>query len=264
MRTISFRFFKQVLPSSAAALGLLGLVAISNPAMANDYTLCPSGANQGGIGQTFTDVSGPLDGTCGANSAVTMSIPVETDYARLLWDSSVTNYPPGLTLGTLDGISADIPTFSGQPGDQPYYMLAFTDATDGLGQGAAGDQILMIEFQSSTLSGTSMVADPNATLFNLYDNTTGTYLGGGQSHTNTLAGWIAADSFLSSESLQQVRLGIGLSGGGTSPESITVNSLDIMAPSSVPEPRSFPLLLIAAAAMAWGIRARRQAQSRRS
>jgi hypothetical protein len=175
-----------------------------------------------------------------------MDVTTETDYARLMWDSSVTNYPAGLTLGNLVGLSASVPAFSGQPGDQPYYMLAFTDLSDSLGQTANTDQILMLEFQTTTLSGTTMAFDPNATQVNLYDNTSGFYLEGGQPDTETLAGWLATFPLLGAESLQQVRLGIGLAGGGTDPESITVNSLAITTPSSVPEPRGTSLLLVTA------------------
>lgn len=259
MRSLHLSVPKQVLPSSAIALVLLGLVGIASPAAANTYTLCANAAGQGGFGDTFTSVAGPLDGTCGANSAVNMSIATETDYARLLWDPSVTNYPADLTLGNLGGLNADIGSFTpGQAGDQPYFMLVFTDATGGLGQSASSDQILMLEFQNTTLSGADMPFDPNTTLVNLYDNTTGQYLAGGQSDARTLDSWLTTDPFLASESLQQVRLAIGLSGGGSNSENITVNSLTITAPSSVPEPRSLPLLLITVAGLGWGVHRRQR------
>jgi hypothetical protein len=160
-----------------------------------------------------------------------------------MWKSGVPGYPPDLTLGNLSGLSADVRFTPGQTGDQPYYMLVFTDPTERLGQASAADQILMLEFQTSTLSGNSLAFDPNTTRLNLFDNTTGTYLNdllGGQQYTKTLAGWIAADPFLAGESLQQVRVAIGLSGGGTHAESLTVNSLDIT--HSTPEPTTFFLL----------------------
>ena len=75
----------------------------------------------------------------------------------------------------------------------------------------------MIEFQSSSLNGNTLALDPNATLFNLYDNTTGKYLNlgaGGQHDVNTLAGWLSADPFLKGEALGQIRIGIGMAGGG--------------------------------------------------
>src|SRR5208283_3158626 len=112
----------------------------------------PNAAGQNGYGSdTFTNLPGPLDSTCGTNSAVTMYIPnATTGYARLAWDSTVAGYPAGLTLGNLAGANADV-AFTGD--DQPFYMLAFTDSTDSLGQTDATDQILMIEFQSSSLTG---------------------------------------------------------------------------------------------------------------
>jgi hypothetical protein len=264
MKLLKFRFLKQVLPSSAVAVALLGLVAITSPARADSYVLCPNAANAYVTSGTITNVPGPLDASCGAPSAVKIDIPTETNYGRLRFDSGVPGYPATLTLGNLAGLSANVPAFTGQPGDQPYFMLVFTDLTGGLGQTAAGDQILMLEFQTTgNLSGNTMAVDPNATLFNLYDNDTSTYLQGGQADARTLAAWLTADSFLASESLQQVRTAIGLAGGGSSPESLTVNSLTITtAPSAVPEPTSLLLLLTVVGATGWGIR-RKQARNPR-
>ncbi|MGA3040033.1 MAG: PEP-CTERM sorting domain-containing protein [Bryobacteraceae bacterium] len=261
MNSKTFRFLKQVFPSSVAAVTLLGLVAIANPARAD--SLCPNAALPGGFGGTATAVSGPLDGTCGANSAVQLQISTETDYGKLQFNSGMTGYPAGLTLGNLASLTADV-LFSGHPGDQPYYLLDFTDSSDTLGQANATDQILLIEFQPSTLSGDTLAVDPNATLFNLYDNTNGNYLEGGQSDTNTLAGWLSSDPSLSGESLQGVWLGIGLASGGGNSESLTVNSLDIEGgPASVPEPTSLLLLLTVVGAIGLGIQ-RKQARNRRS
>lgn len=260
MKSSEFRFLKQA--SSTAALALLGLVGIASPARADTATLCPSGANQGGFGNTFTAVAGPLDGTCGANSAINMFIPVQTNYARLMWDSSVANYPVGMTLGSLSGLEADV-IFAGQPGDQPFYMLSFVDLTNGLGQAAAANQILMIQFQPTTVSGNDMDFDPNASLVNLFDNVAGFYLAGGQQDKRTVSAWLGLFPFLSATSLDQVRIGIGLSGGGTGSESLTVNSLQVTTLSSVPEPSSLLLLLTAVGAAGFGIR-RKQLQNRRS
>ena len=264
MKSLKFRFLKQVLPSSAVAVALLGLVAITSPARADSYVLCPSAANAYVTSGSITNVPGPLDGSCGADSAVKLSIPTETQYGRLRFDSGVAGYPTTLTFGNLVGLSADVPAFTGQPGDQPYYMLAFTDATQNLGETAAGDQILMLEFGNpANLVGTTMAVDPNLTTFNLYDNDTSTYLQGGQGDARTIAAWLTAHSFLASELLLEVRTGIGLAGGGISPESLTVNSLTITtAPSAVPEPTSLLLLLTVVGATGLGIR-RKQARNPR-
>jgi hypothetical protein len=189
-----------------------------------------------------------------------MYIPNETSgYARLAWDSSA-GYPAGLTLGNLGGVAANV-QFTGS--DEPFYMLAFTDLTKGLGQNNANDQILMIEFQPSALVGNTLGLNPTTTLFNLFDNVTGTYLGTGQSDVNTLAGWGIVHPFLEGESLQQVRIGIGMAGGGSDSVTLTVNSVDLTAPSAVPEPTSLLLLLTVVGATGWGIR-RRQPRNRRS
>ena len=184
MKLLKFRSFKQILPSSAVAVAVLGLVGITSPARADNYVLCPNAASTSGYGgDTFTAASGG-PASCGANSAVTMYIPNETSgYARLAWDSSA-GYPAGLTLGNLGGVAANV-QFTGS--DEPFYMLAFTDLTKGLGQNNANDQILMIEFQPSALVGNTLGLNPTTTLFNLFDNVTGTYLGTGQSDVNTLA-----------------------------------------------------------------------------
>jgi hypothetical protein len=259
MKSLTFRFLMQ---SSAATLALLGLVGIASPARAD--TLCPSAATPGGFGGTATDVPGPLDGTCGPNSAVQLQIPEETDYGKLQFNSGMAGYPAGLTLGNLASLNADVLFSPGQAGDQPYYLLDFTDSSDTLGQANATDQILLIEFQSSTLSGDSLAVDPNSTLFNLYDNTNGNYLEGGQSDTNTLAGWLSFDPSLAGESLNGVWLGIGLAGGGSNSESLTINSLDIEGgPAAVPEPTSLLLLLTVLGATGLSIH-RKQARNRRS
>jgi hypothetical protein len=263
MKSLTFRFFKQMLPSSAVAVALLGLAAITGPARAD--SLCPSAASGNGSGTySITGVAGPLDSTCGANSAEQLTIGNATDYARLAWDSTDAGYPAGLTLGNFGGASAQV----GLDGalDQPFYMLAFTDSTHGLGQTFAADQILMIEFQPSTASGNSMNLNTNTTLFNLFDNTQGFYLNGvhGQQDTNTLAGWLGIDPFLGSEALQQVRIGIGLAGGSGPGQSLTVDSLNISGgPAAVPEPTSILLLLTVVLGTGLGIH-RKQARNRRS
>ena len=227
-----------------AAVALLGLVGITSPANANVFVLCPNTASlsSGGTTATFTPVANPSNANCPI--AETATIATEAGYARLLWDT--TSYPPGLTLGSLQNASASVDFTAGATGDQPYYVLAFTDPTGGLGQTLATDQIIMLEFHNTNVSGGSMVIDPGTTLFNLYDNTQGVYLNGGnfagQQVTKSLDGWILADPFLAGESLQQIRITMGNSGGGSSPDTLTVNELDITENAPVPEPGSLLLL----------------------
>ncbi len=232
-----------------------GMVA---PAWADVSVLCPNAANQNGAAPyTFTAVAGPLDGTCGAPSAVTMYIPHAEDYARLAWNLT------GVTLGDLGGATAAVTNYVGS--DQPYYMLLFTDSSDTLGQGASTDQILMLEFQNQALTNgnTTLALDPNATLFIFFDNTSGFYLKGGQADAQTLDYWLASDPSLATESLDQIRIGIGLGGGsGNPPVSVTVDSVDLTTPSAVPEPTSIVLLLTVVGAT-WGIY-RKQLRNRRS
>lgn len=216
-------------------------------------TLCPNAAAQGGFGSdTFTPVAGPLDGTCGANSAVTLALTNDTDYAKLTWaPGAPANFPAGLNLGNLGSMDINEAFSASQAGDQPYYEISFTDSSDTLGQGGAGDpsgiatdQILLIEFQTSTISGSDMPMSATTTLFNLYDNTTGVYLEGGQADTMTLAGWVAADPSLSNEAITGLRAAIGMDGGcsSTCTESFTVKSLTVNETAATPEPSSLLLL----------------------
>ena len=194
--------------------------------------LCPNAANQGGFGSdTFT----PAPGACGAGTGVTMSITSNSDYARLEWTGT------GLTLGTL-GLTTATVTLVAPAGDQPYYMMTFQDAGDVLGA-PAGDQMLMLEFQASTVSGSSMVLDPSSTLFNIYDNTTSTYFLGGQSNAHPLSYWLSTYSALNSDAITGFRIGEGLAGGcggpGTCPVSLTINSVNLG--TTAPEPATFGL-----------------------
>jgi hypothetical protein len=248
MKSLSIRSTNPTFSYSALAIALLGLSAVASPAKADTFPLSPTIATEGGFGNTFST----------SGSSVTMSITNDTNYAKLTWgdDSSVSTpgYPAGLTLGNFGGATANVTDLSG---GQPYYELAFTDSSDSLGQAAATDQILLIEFQGSTVSGSTMGLSTTGTEFNLYDNTSGAYLEGGQAVTNTIAGWLALFPSLDDESLQELRLAIGLAGGPGAGESATVNSFDVTGPSAVPEPTSLALLFTIVGATAWGARRRR-------
>jgi len=219
-----------------ALIAIAAALAITPAALAS--TLCPNQAAHGGFNNSFTSAPGPQDGTCGANSAVTMSIANGSDYAKLTWDSSNSGYPAGLTLGNLGGVTSSV-SYTTSGADNPYYELAFTDAGDSFLNTTTGDQILLIEFQPSTLSGSNMVIDPSSTLFNLYDNDLGVYLETGQQDAHTLAYWLAADPGLSNDAIQELRLAIGLAGGSSPSESLTDYSTDI---TETPEPSSLLLL----------------------
>jgi hypothetical protein len=230
------------------------LFGLSGPAWAGNTTatLCPNTATAGGFPGTYivTPMAGPLDASCaaGGDSAVQISIAHSTDYGRLGFNTSAV-YPGGLTLGGLAGATADI-TFTGTGSNppQPFFMLSFTATNTNLGQLNPANQILMIEFQPSTLAGAVMALDPGSTLFNLYDNDAGTYLlngapnPAGQQNAQTLDYWLNLYPTLGDTPLPEIRVGLGLSGGDVGPESMTVNSLTV---SAVPEPASIALLGVA-------------------
>jgi hypothetical protein len=231
---------------SLALIALATALAISPAVLAG--TLCPSAASTSGYGgDTFTNVSGPLDGSCGVNSAVTLYIPNDTSgYARLQWTPGNAGYPTGLSLGNLSGVNASVVFSADVPSDQPFYMLSFYAPNVSLGQTNPGDQILMLEFEpSGVISGSNMVLDPNATLFNLYDNDQGFYLNGanGQQDAHTLDYWLSVDPGLSGDSIAGIRIGIGMDGGcpveSACSETLTVDSADVTA---TPEPSSLFLL----------------------
>jgi hypothetical protein len=226
----------------SAFLALATALAIAPAALAG--SLCPSAASMSGYGgQTFTNVAGPMDGSCGGNSAVTLYIPNDTSgYARLQWTPANAGYPAGLTLGNLSGANASV-AFSSDVADEPFYMLSFYAPNVTLGQTDPGNQILMLELQPNNISGGSMVVNPDSTLFNLYDNTAGIYLLGGQQDTNTLDEWLALYPGLNTDDLAGLRIGIGMDGGCSGPcsETLTINSLDISESTPTPEPTSLLL-----------------------
>jgi hypothetical protein len=210
-------------------------------------TLCPNNATPGGFGGSATQVPGPLDGSCGTKSAVELAIPASTDYGKLQFNSSMSGYPTGLTLGGLLGLSADV-NFSSSGSDEPYYLLAFVDGSNSLGQINPLDQILMIEFQSSTLTGTTLDADATSTLFNLYDNTSGIYLAGGQQDAHSIDYWLTQYSALGAQTLDGIWIAEGLTASDTGSETLTVNSLSV---TSVPEPSTVSLFGAALLGLGW-------------
>jgi len=255
-KSSGFRFVRNALAGSAAAL-LLASFGLASPAGA--VTLCPNQGIVGGFGETSSDVSGPLDGTCGANSAVQIGLTDSQDEGSLKFNSTTAGFP-SLTLGSFvsaagGGLSASANmSFTSGGTDQPYFFVVFTDSSDSLGQNAATDQILFLEFEPNALSGSTLALDPNSTLFNLYDNTTNTYLDGGQPDTKTLADWLTMFPSLDGETLQELEIAEGLTGSNTGAESMTINSVEM-----VPEPAS--LTLFGAALLGLGFIRRRRGKS---
>jgi hypothetical protein len=233
-----FIFAKTIFSKTALCAGIAA-AALTIAASANAATLCPNQATVGGFGNTSSNVTGPLDGTCGLNSAVKIDIADSTKYGKLQFQSNMPNFPAGVTLGNVVSASANV-AFSGN--NQPYFLLPFIDSSNSLGQASATDQILFIEFQPATLVGNTLAFDRTTTLFNLYDNDTGTYLQGGQAVTNTLDGWLALHPGLAGDLLQGIWVAEGLTAGNSGPESLTVNSLDVTAAAAeTPLPAALPL-----------------------
>ncbi|MGA3017678.1 MAG: PEP-CTERM sorting domain-containing protein [Bryobacteraceae bacterium] len=210
-----------------------------------DTLLCPLSANQNtAVGGIYTNVSGLIGNPCNTSihPAVQMYIPTDTDYARLEWQGT------GLTLGSIGNTNATVAFTADNSGDQPYYMMTFQDPANILGETNPGDQILMLQFQSTpSVSGSNMALDPNGTQFNMFDNTSGVYLQGGQSTTNSLNGWLTLFPLLTSDAITGFRIGEGLAGACSGPcsETLTIYSVDVGSSNAIPEPAS--LLLVGSA-----------------
>jgi hypothetical protein len=103
----------------------------------------------------------------------------------------------------------------------------------------------MLEFQTTTITGGNMALNPGSTLFNLYDNTTGYYLQGGQADARTLDSWLGTFSGLSGDAITGFRIGEGLAGGGCTggcSETLTIDSVDVGSSSATPEPGTLVML----------------------
>ena len=216
---------------------------VSTPA-AFAETLCPNVAWTGGT-NNYSVVKDP--GGCGA---VTLSIlNTATDAAALYWGSSSYG-ATGLTLGNLGSFNTSVVFTPAVATDQPFYVLDFKDLSGSLGQANVNDTILMVEFQSGTVSGNSMLLDPNATLFNVLDNTAGKYLEGGQADARTLSAWLALDPNISNI---PTWVGISMGDGGSGhAETLTINSAEYT--TVTPEPSSLLLLFTGMIGLAFAIR----------
>lgn len=226
--------FAFVLMVMAAALAM-------TPVALAGTTLCPSNADAwswDGAGSSGNVVPGPLDATCGANSAVQFYLPnVQNDDAALWWANSTT----GLTVGNIASFSASVVNVGV---GQPYYSLYFT-SPGGLSGGSVGDTVEMLEFQSNALSGPgggTLALNPATTLFDIYDFNTGGYIAGGQAGAMTLDQWALLDPDLAGDPTW-VGIQMGVAGGcpvsGSCSETLTINSADY---SVTPEPSSLLLL----------------------
>ena len=87
-KSSALRFLGRALPATGVS-ALVLCFGLTNPAAA--VTMCPNQAVVGGINQASTDVSGPLDGVCGTDSAVKIDLALSKDYGKLTFSPG---YPP--------------------------------------------------------------------------------------------------------------------------------------------------------------------------
>lgn len=232
---------------STAALAALLLAGLGQ---AKADILCPNQAKQGGIGSnSFTPVAGDNDGVCGTNSGVTLSLTNDQDYAKLMWNTATSPsgastqlLPSGLTLGTLPTVTANVDFSADSSGLSPYFVLSLRDPTNVIGGHPAGDQILMLEFEDLGFTGPGTMTLNGNTVFNFFDNTSNTYLPGGQQDKASLSTWLSATPGLSNVSVDGIWIAEGLAGGcapGGCAESVTVTSAELVSPT--PEPATIAL-----------------------
>ena len=179
-----------------------------------------------------------------------LSLTNDTNYAKLMWNTasspsgaSTQLMPSGITLDTLPTTTANV-NFTADTSDvSPYFVLSLSDTTNVIGGHAAGDQILMLEFENLGLSGAGTMTLDGNTVFNFIDNTTGAYLMGGQQDKASLSTWLSTQPGLSSLSVNGIWIAEGLAGGcapGGCSESLTVTSAELV--SDTPEPGTIALL----------------------
>jgi hypothetical protein len=230
---------------------LIVTFAAAVPALASTSTLCASGAGSG-FGYSGTSTPGvpvapasPLYNASCTAGALTIAT-TDDDNALAKWHTSAPGYPAGLTLGQLEGLNAPVIT-NGTGGSEPYYDIAFYATNNSLGAGTSGDLITLLENETTTVSAGNLGMSANSTLFDVYDWSTGLYLLGGQTDTNTLSYWTSNYTSLSTDAIYALDIGIGsatCSGAPCtgSPVSMTVNYLDV----TVPEGGSESLYLLVA------------------
>ncbi|MGN6591121.1 MAG: PEP-CTERM sorting domain-containing protein [Sphingomicrobium sp.] len=133
--------------------------------------------------------------------------------------------------------------------------MSFIDGINSLGRVNAADQILLIEFQPTTLAGNTLGSIPlqSVQFIRQYSMRVPARLPIGQ---NTLDAWLSMFAALGSEQLQGNWIAEGLTATNTGAESLTINSLDVAA---TPLPATLPLFAGGLGALGYfGIRRKRK------